>query len=154
MIMVVLIGPMAWCDVCLSLESHSNSCAIGDQIYLDGTVPELKLGPIDLDKASYCEIKLDCHALDIMNQYIVKERQLHHDFTKFLTNNCQSGDQIRAEDENLVQSLKQLWEDEERRREDEGKEPIGTINKSGPTSQRFFKFGKQPNWSTESRNCS
>ncbi|CAH7686360.1 hypothetical protein PPACK8108_LOCUS21002 [Phakopsora pachyrhizi] len=71
-----------------------------------------------------------------MNQYIVKERQLHHDFTEFLTNNCQSGDQIRAEDQNLVQSLKQLWEDEERGREDEGKEPIGTINKSGITTSR------------------
>ncbi|CAH7675446.1 hypothetical protein PPACK8108_LOCUS10462 [Phakopsora pachyrhizi] len=138
----------------VKLSNCSFRRPLPDRIYLDGTVPESKLGPIDLDKASYCEIELDCHASDIMNRYIVKERQLHHDFTEFLTNDCQSGDQIRAEDQKLVQSLKQLWEDEERRREDEGKEPIGTINESGPTSQRFFKIGEQPNWSTESRHRS
>jgi DNA polymerase zeta len=111
-------------------------------IYLASSVPESQMAHVDLAKSSYCPIELDCTVADIMNRHWVKERQLHHDFVELLRPPI-------PEDEKLVQSVKELWEDERKRRQKRGQTGPEEVRETGPSSQRDYPRGEQPQWFME-----
>ncbi|KAA1065375.1 DNA polymerase zeta, variant 2 [Puccinia graminis f. sp. tritici] len=111
-------------------------------IYLASSVPESQMAHVDLAKSSYCPIELDCTVADIMNRHWVKERQLHQDFVEFLQ-------QPIPEEEKLVQSVKELWEDERKRRQKRGQTGPEEVRETGPSSQRDYPRGEQPQWFME-----
>jgi len=68
---------------------------------------------------------------------------LHHDFVELLKHPV-SGD------EKLVQSVKELWEDERKRRQKRGQTGPEEVRETGPASQRDYSRGEQPPWFMES----
>lgn len=122
-------------------DEHISSSTEGP-VYLASNVPEFRLGPVDLSKSSYCPLELDCHASSIINRHDVKERRLHHDFVELFQ------DPI-LNDEKLVQSVKELWEDERKRRRERGQAGPEEVHETGPTSQRDYGTGEQPRWFME-----
>ncbi|WAR54147.1 hypothetical protein PtB15_3B659 [Puccinia triticina] len=111
-------------------------------IYLASNVPASQMAPMDLIKSSYCPIELDCTVADIMNRHWVKERQLHQDFVEFLKHPI-------PDDEKLVQSVKELWEDERKRRQKRGQTGPEEVRETGPATQRDYPRGEQPQWFME-----
>ncbi|KAG0150212.1 hypothetical protein CROQUDRAFT_38756 [Cronartium quercuum f. sp. fusiforme G11] len=109
------------------------------QLYSVKNVPKSMLGPPSLTKSSYCTLELDCHVSDIMNRKIVGERALHDGFHELLQNPIDT-------DEKLVHSVKELWEDERRRRQARGATGPQEVRES---SQRDYGQGDQPEWAME-----
>ncbi|KAH9825066.1 hypothetical protein DFH28DRAFT_1077501 [Melampsora americana] len=112
------------------------------EIFSVGKVSNDLLGPRSLTKTSHCTLEIDCHVSAIMNRHIVQERALHDDFHELLGNPI-SGD------EKLVHSVKELWEDERRRRQARGMTGPHEVSESGPSSQRMYGKGEQPEWAME-----
>lgn len=54
------------------------------------------------------------------------------------------------DDEKLVHSVKELWEDERRRRQARGMPGPHPVRESGSSSQRVYSKGEQPEWAMES----
>ncbi|PLW35952.1 hypothetical protein PCASD_12701 [Puccinia coronata f. sp. avenae] len=123
-------------------DNYSTGEASEGPIYLASSVPESQMAHLDLTKSSYCPIELDCTVTDIMNRHWVKERQLHHDFVEFLKHPL-------PEDEKLVQSVKELWEDERKRRQKRGQTGPEEVRETGAASQRDYSRGEQPQWFME-----
>ncbi|EGG11103.1 uncharacterized protein MELLADRAFT_33498 [Melampsora larici-populina 98AG31] len=122
------------------LPQSPNSNVAG--LFSAGNVPTDLLGPRSLTKTSHCTLEIDCHVSAIMNRHIVQERALHDDFHELLGNPAFG-------DEKLVHSVKELWEDERRRRQARGMTGPHEVSESGPSSQRIFGKGEQPEWAME-----
>lgn len=118
----------------------SNSDVRG--LFSSSNVSNDLLGPPSLTKTSYCTLEIDCHVSAIMNRHIVQERSLHDDFHELV------GNPIFG-DEKLVHSVKELWEDERRRRQARGMTGPHEVSESGPSSQRIYGKGEQPEWAME-----
>ncbi|MBW0474801.1 hypothetical protein O181_014516 [Austropuccinia psidii MF-1] len=115
---------------------------VNEKVYLASNVSDSQLGPADLNKSSYCQLELDCHVSSIVNRKSVKERKLHHSFVELLE------DPIPA-NEKLVQSVKALWADERKRRQERGQKGPEERHESEPITQRDYAVGDQPQWFME-----
>ncbi|KAI7963511.1 hypothetical protein MJO29_003938 [Puccinia striiformis f. sp. tritici] len=123
-------------------DTHGTCEESDGPIYLATNVPESQMAHVDLTKSSYCPIELDCTVADIINRHWVKERQLHQDFVEFLEHPV-------SDNKKLVQSVKELWEDERRRRQKRGQTGPEEVRETGPASQRDYSRGDQPQWFME-----
>ncbi|POW05385.1 hypothetical protein PSTT_09744, partial [Puccinia striiformis] len=123
-------------------DTHGTSEELQGPIYLANNVPESQMAHVDLTKSSYCPLELDCTVADIINRHWVKERQLHHDFVEFLEHPI-------SDNKKLVQSVKELWEDEQGRRQKRGQTGPEEVRETGPASQRDYLRGEQPQWFME-----
>ncbi|KAK4058006.1 DNA polymerase zeta [Microbotryomycetes sp. JL221] len=82
----------------------------GTRIYTEDSVPtELCHPAYGPDKSSHCPIEIDLHASAIVNRRRLHPRNIHHDFVELLKPET-------VEVDKLVKSLKELWDDEQRRR--------------------------------------
>lgn len=107
------------------------------------TVPSSHLHPSDgPKKVSHCPLELDLSVASILNRHAITPRNIHHDFTEYVHPSSRT-------DEKLVHSVKELWDDERRRREACG-EP-GPENVTGDLSQREWdtRAPGAPIWKTE-----
>lgn len=127
-----------------SSNGSSNASEREKPAFTNATVPDEKIAHAHLEKLSHCVLEADCHVSDILNRYRISERRLHQDFTEFLYSPI-------PEDEKLVNSVKELWEDERRRRRDRGEKGPEEVRESGSGSQRDYKRGEQPTWATETK---
>lgn len=101
-----------------SLYFGTPSCTgpYGTRVYTAETVPaeqqhDSSTGP---PKATYCALELDLPISSILNRRKQQPRDIHHDFVEWLQpDSIESGGK-------LVKSLKELWDDETRRRNARG----------------------------------
>jgi hypothetical protein len=116
--------------------------AISDRVFNASTVPSANQYPRGSSppKVSRSTLEIDVHISSILNRHLVKPRHLHHDFTEYLRNPTPQG-------KKLVHSVKELWEDEQRRRKDRGAPPDFT---EPDPSQRKFAKGEGPEWAATS----
>ncbi|KAL8283649.1 hypothetical protein RQP46_005444 [Phenoliferia psychrophenolica] len=116
------------------------SCAgrFSARIYDVDTVPrERTHGPSGPDKASYCALELDLNVEAILNRTTTPPRNLHQDFYEL-------GHPSTGPPEKLVTSVKELWDDERRRREARGE--------SGP--DEVVESWSQRDWDSRDPNVS
>ena len=111
-------------------------------------------------RIAHSVLEFDIHVSWILNRHRIKERNLHADFTEYL-------DKPIPDDFKFVHSVRELWEDEKRRRKQRGldgpmevsensaEELLGGLT-AGPRSidndVRMFGIGTQPPWKTYSES--
>lgn len=115
-------------------------------------------------RISHSALEFDIHVSWILNRHLIKERNLHSDFTEFLNNPI-------PDDFKFVHSVRELWEDERRRRkmkgldgpmevsENSAEELLGGLT-AGPRSlpkepdsdARMYGIGSQPPWQRFNEN--
>ena len=124
------------------------------------------LSPI---RVSHSALEFDIHVSWIQNRHLIKERNLHSDFTEFLKHPI-------SDDFKFVHSVRELWEDERRRRKMKGVEgpieisensaeellagftagPKGENTGAGDISSdldaRLYCIGTQPPWQRFNEN--
>ena len=118
-------------------------------------------------RISHSALEFDIHVAWIQNRHLIQERNLHSDFTEFLQHPI-------PDDFKFVQSVRELWEDERRRRRMKGVEgPMEVSENSaeellagltaGPRSvnqgegshdpdARLYGIGTQPPWQKFNEN--
>jgi hypothetical protein len=93
------------------LDMPSCTGPFGSRIYDTNTIPGLfqhspRSGP---EKESHCPIEIDLSVSAILNRRLLSPRNLHHDFVEKLKPETITQDK-------LVYSVKELWDDERKRR--------------------------------------
>lgn len=110
-------------------------------------------------RVSHSALEIDIHVSWILNRHRIKERVIHNDFTEYLKNPI-------PDDFKFVHSVKELWEDERRRRKVKGLEgPFDVSENSAEVlggmtpgtrrqdpDEREFGIGTQPPWAKFSKN--
>lgn len=92
----------------------TTSGPLHSRTYTDLTVPESRNHPSSgPPKISYCTLELDTSVSSILNRHLIAPRTLHSDFAELLRPET-------IERDKLVHSVKELWDDERRRRRARG----------------------------------
>lgn len=135
----------------------------GPKLYTRSSIPASMLYA-DADasppRVAHSALEFDIHVSWILNRHRIKERNLHADFTEYLNKPI-------PDDFKFVHSVRELWEDEKRRRKAKGlagpmevsensaEELLGGLS-AGPRSidadVRMFGIGTQPPWKTYSES--
>jgi hypothetical protein len=110
-------------------------------------------------RVAHSELEFDIHVSWILNRHLVKERNMHADFTEYLKHPI-------PDDFKFVHSVRELWEDEKRRRQMKGlqgpfevsensaEELLGGLS-AGTRSNaddRMYGIGTQPPWMAHNQN--
>ncbi|KAK4700567.1 hypothetical protein P7C70_g5677, partial [Phenoliferia sp. Uapishka_3] len=109
------------------------------RLYDSLTVPPNLLHPTSgaaPPKNSHCPLEIDLHVGSILNRLVTPERTLHHDFHSPVDN---PNIFVGGEKVKLVDSVRELWEDERKRREARGEK--------GPTDSQQDDEDKR-DWDT------
>ena len=109
-------------------------------------------------RVSHSALEFDIHVSWILNRSLLKERDIHANFTEYL-------DKPFPEDYKFVYSVRELWEDERRRRNVKGMagpvqvsensaEELGGLTAGPREAQdlRMYGIGTQPPWEAHSLN--
>lgn len=110
-------------------------------------------------RVAHSELEFDIHVSWILNRHLVKERNIHADFTEFLQHPI-------PDDFKFVHSVRELWEDEKRRRQIKGlegpfevsensaEELLGGLSGGTRSGQddRMYGIGTQPPWMAHNQN--
>ncbi|GAA6018210.1 hypothetical protein JCM11491_005634 [Sporobolomyces phaffii] len=112
--------------------------------YVDLTVPASRIHPpAGPNKASYSALEIDLPASAILNRASNPARLLHHDFVEKL---CPDS----VERGKLVRSVKELWDDERRRRAARG--DSGPYDETDDAPRAFdSRDARDPIWRTEAK---
>lgn len=137
----------------------------------DNIPPEMLYGkPEDSPaRVSHSALEFDIHVSWILNRHLVNERNLHADFTEFLHRPI-------PDDYKFVHSVRELWEDERKRRRMQGMEgpfevsensaaealggltagprsaPKGADGSTADPDARMYGIGTQPPWQRFNEN--
>ncbi|GAA5949875.1 hypothetical protein JCM3765_007720 [Sporobolomyces pararoseus] len=112
--------------------------------YVDLTVPPSRLHPPGgPDKVSYSALELDLPSSAILNRESNPPRKIHHDFIEKLFPEL-------VEKGKLVRSVKELWDDERRRRAGKGESGPYDLRDDAPRDFDL-KDPKDPNWKIEQK---
>ncbi|KAM0755963.1 hypothetical protein T439DRAFT_295975 [Meredithblackwellia eburnea MCA 4105] len=114
------------------------------RLYTDQTIPLSRIhsssGPT---KLSYCPLELDVNMESILNRHATVPRNIHHDFVEKLHPSS-------TKPEKLVHSVRELWEDERRRREARGETgPEDASDDPGPPREWDKREPDDPVWQGE-----
>lgn len=110
-------------------------------------------------RVAHSELEFDIHVSWVLNRHLVQERNLHADFTEFLSHPI-------PDDFKFVHSVRELWEDERRRRQMKGlegpfeisensaEELLGGLSagKRSSNNDRMYGIGTQPPWMAHNQN--
>lgn len=110
-------------------------------------------------RVAHSELEFDIHVSWILNRHLVKERNIHADFTEYLKHPI-------PDDFKFVHSVRELWEDEKRRRQIKGlegpfevsensaEELLGGLSAGARSGQddRMYGIGTQPPWMAHNQN--
>lgn len=130
--------------------------------YTRSSIPESMLyaNPSESpSRVAHSELEFDIHVSWILNRHLVKERNMHADFTEFLKHPI-------PDDFKFVHSVRELWEDEKRRRQMKGlqgpfevsensaEELLGGLSAGARSGQddRMYGIGTQPPWMAHNQN--
>ncbi|KAK4054930.1 DNA polymerase zeta [Microbotryomycetes sp. JL201] len=116
----------------------------GTRVYTEETVPAALRHPLDdrsPDKSSHCPIEIDVPLSAIINRRRLHPRDIHHDFVELLRPET-------VEVDKLVKSLKELWDDEQRRRTARG-EPGPKDVKDTEPREWDDRAVDEPHWQLE-----
>lgn len=102
---------------------------------------------VDADKISYCTLELDFSVESILNRHLVGARQQQQDFVELLQPES-------IETDKLVHSVKELWDDERRRRSAKGESgPNDVVDADLTTPRQWdtkapgeFTWKSEPVW--------
>lgn len=93
-------------------------------------------------KISYCALELDLPISAILNRHNITPRNIHQDFVELLQPEI-------IERGKLVNSVKELWDDENRRRSARGDSRLSTTEDPGPERQWDTRIEDSPIWQSE-----
>ncbi|KAM0793277.1 hypothetical protein ACM66B_000738 [Microbotryomycetes sp. NB124-2] len=117
----------------------SISGPFGTRIYTNKSVPAaLRHQP---DKSSHCPIEIDLPLSAIINRRRLQPRNIHHDFVELLQPET-------VEVDKLVKSLKELWDDEQRRRVARGEQGPNDVKDTEPR-EWDNRPEDEPHWQLE-----
>jgi len=109
------------------LLSNGQICSatgpFASRIYNSETVPSTHRYTDELPKSSTCTLELDMPVQSILNRSKIEQRPLHHEFIERLHPSQTPGEA------KLVHALRELWDDEHRRRKAQGRPPPLTAPK-------------------------
>lgn len=93
-------------------------------------------------KISYCALELDLPVSAILNRHNMTPRNIHQDFVELLHPET-------IERGKLVNSVKELWDDENRRRSARGDPRLSTTEDAGPEREWDSRIEDSPIWQSE-----